>query len=309
MTARKILPLLTEFHYVLEEHDTLEDFTLSSPEPGKPKLHFKLMKDDLTRSILYLRGRADVLFNTLSLTKTNWMKAHGHTVLAAQGHHLAFLGFNYNDSTLKDVRVRRAIALTLPLKDWVEYKFMNWVTLYPDAIQNPDLAEANRLLDEAGYPVKEDGYRFTLKYVTTPVREGNEMAYLNREALRKIGIEVKIKLLESSLFFAKLKSGDFQLFGSVMLRNSEQDAVSDYLAKGSSRNYFHYESPELQKRLESNSKLSWGEVRDLVLRDIPLVPLYEWKHGLVLSDRMIYPPKIEETLDDSFRFLTRLQIK
>ena len=307
--ARKIFPLLKEFDYTAEASPDLQDFLLFPKDASKPILHFKVVRDDLTRSILYLRNSADVLYDTLSLTKTNWMKNHGHPIFEAPGHNLGFLGFQMRDPILKELKVRQAIALALPLQDWIQYKFFNWVILSSDAVQNPDLNRANILLDQAGFPIQPDGFRFHLRYLTTPVREGNEMAYLNREALKKIGIDVQIKLLETSLFFSKLKSGDFQLFGSFISRNSPDEPIYEFFSEHGTRNYFKYQNQSLGARFESNPKLSWDQAKDEILKDLPIIPFYEWKHGLLVSDRIVAPEKIEEKLDESFRFLPLLQLK
>ncbi len=53
---------------------------------------------------------------------------------------------------------------------------------------------------------------------------------------------------------------------------------------------------------------SWDELRPFILEDLPLIPLFSWQHGVLLSKR-IRPSSIRpEFIDDSFRFLKDLQI-
>ncbi|MBC7397015.1 MAG: hypothetical protein H7333_06195 [Bdellovibrionales bacterium] len=299
--ARKIIPLIQVDHYTAELPLKLEDFTLLPADPALPRLHFKTVRDEMARALVFLSAEADVLYDTLTLSRTSWIKRQGTQVLEAPGFNLSFIGFQVKDPILSQLKVRQALALSFPVDDWIRYKFFELVEKVPEA-PKLDLIEAARLLDEAGYPRKEGGLRFTLRYLTTPVREGNEMAFLVREALGKVGVNVEIVPLETSLFYQRLKRGDFQIFGSRMLRNSESDSVADLLSERGARNYFHYAG------LVENT-FSWNEVKAQVLVDIPLVPLYVWKHAAVLSKRISVSDHTQTELDDSFRFLRTLSVQ
>lgn len=298
--ARKIIPLLQEAHYTVTLPLKLDDFVLIPPENSAPKLHFKAIRDEMARALVFMSGDGDVLYDSLSLSRTKWMKSNHTQVIEAPGYSLSFIGFQVNDPVLSNLKVRQAIALCLPVQEWIQYKFFQFVERVPET-PTQDLPRASKLLDEAGYPIQPDGYRFILHYVTTPVREGNEMAMLVREALRKIGIELEIMPLETSLFYQRLKRGDFQVFGSRMLRNSETDSVADLLGAEGQRNYFHY--PALKEKV-----FSWNEVKAQVMQDLPLIPLFVWKHSAVLSDRIQANEKTANQMDDTFRFLTTLRL-
>ena len=301
--AKRIFPLLTEQHYRLENTATNEDFTLFPQDTTRPPLHFIAVREELSRTLLFLSGGADVVFDSISLTKTTWIKEQKKgQVIEAPGYNLSFLGLQYHDSILKDVRVRLAISLALPLSEWIHFKLFDWVTAIPEAPEKPDYTRARSLLDEAGFSVKADGLRFTLRYLTTTVREGNEMAFLVREALRKVEIGLDIQPLETSLFFDRLKRGDFQIFGARFFRSSASDSIADFLSPHGVRNYFQYDGLE-------EGPFTWDEVKTQVVKDLPLIPLFLWKHAAVLSDRIIVPPGFETKLDDSFLFLSLLTLK
>jgi ABC-type transport system substrate-binding protein len=300
--AQRLLPLLKEFHYRVADNHLNEDFYFLPPDPTLPKLHFIYVRDELTRATLFMGDRADVLFDSLSLAKTSWIKKRGAQILEAPGFTLSFIGFQLHDPILKNLRVRQAIQAALPVGDWAHYKYFDWVKPLPEVAQTPDLEKANRLLDNAGFPRSPNGSRFTLQYVTTPVREGNEAAMLVREALKAIGIRVEITPVETSLFYSKLKSANFQIFSGRMIRNGPEDAVSDFLGPHGIRNYFGY--AELPDR-----SFAWDQVKAQVYRDLPMIPLYTWNHSAALSDRLTYLPDAATHLDDSFRFLNTLRIK
>lgn len=296
--ARKILPLI-ESGYRLDPSSDLEEFTLAPPAPDQPHLHFRTVRDELARAILFEKGEADVLFNAVSLSKARWFQKQGARTIEAPGHHLSFIGFNLKDPVLSDLSIRKAILHALPLEHWIHHKFFDRVSPLPAMTGSfqPDLSRKW---------VRNHGSPLRIRFLTTPVREGSELALLVREALAQVGIEVEIVPLESSLFFQKLKRGDFQLFGSRLLRETENDSLADYLLPGRNKNYFSWNPEQLTRSKEAS--LTWAKVEKPVLEQLPFIPLFTWKHGLILSKRIRSennPPRIAE---DSFRFLSTLRL-
>src|SRR5258706_15696030 len=93
---------------------------------------------------------------------------------------LTYLMFQNDDPILKDVRVRRAIALAIDRDKLIRGKLgghavratgllppRHWGYSGDVPRYEYDPAAARRLLDEAGLPVRADGRRFTLTYKTT----------------------------------------------------------------------------------------------------------------------------------------------
>jgi ABC-type transport system substrate-binding protein len=151
--------------------------------------------------------------------------------------------------------------------------------------------------------------RFHLRYYTTPVREGNELASLVREALKKIEIDVDVVTLETSLYFDKIKHGDFDLMSSVFRRMTTHDSIADFLAPHTPRNYFHYETVASTALFQKNPTADWDAVQTLIHEELPFFPLYLWRHGLVLSPRVQAPTDLASRIDETFRFLSELDLK
>lgn len=306
--ARRLLPLIEENHYRLDRISGLDDFRLLPPSAQMPTLRFRVVKDDLTRGVLYARGDADVLYDTLSLAKTHFFQKQGKPILTPEGYHLSYLGFDLRNPILANPEVRRAIRDALPLSLWAQQKYFSLVSPI-DSEKTPDSAAIRTRLDRAGFPENPRGARFSLRYLTTPVREGNELAFLVREALKEVGIRVEVIPLETSLFFSRLKRGDFELFGSRVLRPTRLAPVGDLLRTRAPRNYFGYSNSLVDSYLTTHPQATWDELAPFVKQDLPFIPLFVWRHGLVLSPRLGWihgtPPS---DFDDSFRFLTSLQI-
>ena len=251
----RLQSLIVEKKYTyLSHHD---DFDLIPPDPTHPKLQFHLIKDENTRALLFLKGDADLLYDALSFAKTEWVKkqrvpeqAH---IYSQTGESTSYLAMNAANPVLQNPEIKTAITEALPLKLWVETVFFGWVEL---------LKPESFSLHTLSTPI-------TLHYLTTSSREGQQMAFLTREALGKIGINVEIHIYEPSLFYAKIRKREFDLYSSTSLPGTKN-------------------------------------ILDLPMTET--IPLFRWKHGLILSSRIIMPSDIESKLDYSFRFLSDLQL-
>ncbi|MBU6152930.1 MAG: hypothetical protein KGP28_01385 [Bdellovibrionales bacterium] len=306
--ARKILPLIHEEKYSVSADSTLDRFILIPPDPRSPKLHFRVIRDDLTRGILFDSEKCDVLFDTMSLSKTDFFRRAGAKVSLSKGFHISYLGFNLRSPILSNLAVRRAIQKAIPVPLWIRAKYFGFVEPVPGFEFQADIVGANLELDQAGFSRSGEESRFTLRYLTTPVREGSELAMLIRDALKKIRIAVDIIPLEPSLFFSKLNRSDFDFFGSRIPRSSSVEPVLDFFATGGRRNYFSYSSPDLDRRIRANGATTLEEILPVLRKDLPLIPLFSWNHGVLLSKRIRTPKEGVVVSDDSFRFLSTLQL-
>lgn len=148
------------------------------------------------------------------------------------GASLDVVGFNLHEEgpePFKDVRVRKAIAAAINRTTIAEVVYYGRVealetcvsrapaTLmyYPDRKQ-PDYntAEAERLLDEAGYPRGADGVRFNCRITVDSVAYPwyLKQAELIRDFLREVGISVTVVALETAAWHETVfKNWDFDI--------------------------------------------------------------------------------------------------
>ena len=82
----------------------------------------------------------------------------------------------------------------------------------PDVPRYPrDVARANQLLDEAGYPRGPEGIRLHLVYKTSADAFRVTVARIIASQLREVGIDVEIRSFEFSTFFSDVKKGNYQI--------------------------------------------------------------------------------------------------
>lgn len=129
---------------------------------------------------------------------------------------------NVTDPILSDVRVRKAIAYGIDYDDLNQRVHLGvrrniyypYIALFNEFYRNPkavmpkyDPAMANKLLDEAGWKMGSDGYRYkdgkklTLELSTTTRQDRKDEATVLQAQLKKIGIDIQTKFLASSYFF------------------------------------------------------------------------------------------------------------
>lgn len=310
--GRRFTPLLAE--YRLDPQTAHDVFRFSPLKAGRPALRFTVIRDETTRTLKLLRGEADVLYDSIAISKTEWIRRQrdGLRVYSRSGLNLSYIGFSLRHPILRHREVRIAIAKALPVAEWAKHKLHGWVDLSTEFVSIPYSPDESRAeLDRAGFPAGPDGVRFRLRYYTTPVREGAETALLVQEALRKVGIAVEIVTLDNLLYFQKMKKGDADLFFNRWFRFTEQEPIADYLMTGGNRNYFGYSNEKLDRRLKKNPVLPARDLAKLIESDFPFFPLYTWRHGLILGPRIQVPgdTQVEAELDESFRFLLLLDLK
>ncbi len=267
-------------------------------------LHFFFILDDITKMLKLIRGEVDVAINAISPSQKNWLEkkySDTYKLLDQDGTKVSYLSFNLLDPILKNKEVRKAIALSIPRNEIIEYKLKGMATLantllspmLPESISsdfpyNPKKAE--EILDTAGYP-RTPHHRFILKYKTTPAREGVETAKMIQNALEAIGIHVIIEVVEPSVFYASIRKKSFQLASSRWLGIKDASILYKVLRSGQASNRSSYSDPEMDRLLDQLVQEPEIKKRLPILRalqkksieDLPFFPLWFWNNTFILK--------------------------
>ncbi len=154
-----------------------------------------------------------------------------HLVVSTEGLDgigaMLWIGFNLKKAPLHDRRVRQAIALAIDREFIAQYILRgssmamdgplvpnNPFYAPPDTPSRLDLAEANRLLDEAGYRRDTTGKRMTLEMDYPPNAANLALPlikYLRHSLSRTVGIDLSIrKNRDDTEWSNHVSSGNFQ---------------------------------------------------------------------------------------------------
>ena len=270
-----------------------------------PTFVFVVVRDELQRLMALLRGEIDLAPNALSLTRTRWLvEKHPDrfSLVERPGVNVSYIAFNLRDPILADLRVRKALAHAIPRQDFVDYKMAKFGTLAGSLISpllpegfsisfSEDLLAANRLLDEAGRIRDATGKRFSLKYRTTPVREGMETALVLKESWGKLGIQLELDIVEPAAFLTAVRKGAFQVYSSRWVGVADGSILHRTMRSGSLNNRVHFkdiEADRLLDRLMSTTALEERlpdarALQILMMEQLPYFPLWHWGNAVIVS--------------------------
>jgi peptide/nickel transport system substrate-binding protein len=278
---------------------------------GKAKLdrvRFLVVPDTTTRALELRKGSADVEVNALTpdivLTLEREPKL---SVLRGPGTVLGYMAFNLRDPTLKDARVRQAIAYALDRRPLIHYLMRDaarpaasvlppesWA--YDERVQqySYDPAKARQLLDAAGYPAT-NGVRFHLTMKTSTEESSRAMAAVFQQQLRDVGIALDIRSFEFATFFSDVTHGEFQVYSLRWVGGNEDPDIFQYVfhsAGGANRQF--YRNPRVdalidKARMETDQsvrKQDYAELQQILAQELPYINLWYFDNVVVYSKRV-----------------------
>jgi peptide/nickel transport system substrate-binding protein len=198
--------------------------------PGLPyldELIFRLEPDPSVQMVDMERQEAHIIPLFIDFPGLDRLSQEKHLVATPKGYEalgpINWLAFNLLRKPLDDKRVRQAIAYAMDPEFIIEHLHRGRSRRAPGPIapDSPffsprlhvyplDLERAQRLLDEAGYPRKSDGTRFsvTLDYIPVVPSQFRDVALYLRRQLEKVGIRVQVQKSETFPEWAK-RIGDW----------------------------------------------------------------------------------------------------
>ncbi len=236
-------------------------------------------------------GQVDVTMDVPFTKLATYRTAQPPVLHTVPLHETRYLALNVTRVPLNDARVRRALTLALDRTALVEKVLLGGqrpaLTFIPPGLggyQAPappagDLAEARRLLAEAGFPGGAGFPRLELDtWVNSPVLEAIQQMW--REQL---GLEVTIAQREARIHLAALAAGDYAL--GLVPAIPDYDSPADLFERftsGHPANYPHWANAGYDHLVAAAGRLDAGADRNaayqlaekVLLADAPVIPLY-----------------------------------
>ncbi len=306
---------------VLERYD---DYFI----PGRPYLNgivIRLETDPDAQVVDMKRQEAHLLAIFTNLVGLDRLSDSPHLVVTQRGHEgfgsINWLAFNLLRKPLDDKRVRQSIAYAVD-PDFIIAHLHQGRTrrinspISPDSpFYDPtlpayqvDLDRANKLLDEAGYPVQPDGTRFslTLDYLpVTPSQQRDVALYLERQ-LARIGIKVDVRRSASFPDWAeRIGNWDFDLtmdivnnWGDPVIgvhRTYLCDNIRQGVAWSNTQNYCNPRIDKLLQRAEreldpAKRKTLYREFQQIVVEELPIFWINSLPMHTVYHHELANPP-------------------
>ena len=305
-----ILRELTPYHIALDANP-------SYPAPPRlPHLDIRFVTDTAARVLMLVGGSADLLENAVRMDLVTEVGEQPRVhVESAPSLLLTYMLINNDDPTLRDLRVREAIALAIDRRAVIEARFegravpasgllppTHWAYAADVPRWDRDLPRARKLLDDAGYKPDASGIRLHLVYKTSADAFRVAVARVLAAQLGEVGIEVEVRPFEFGTFFADIKKGNYQIATMQSSEITEPDFYHAYFhssripttANPDGQNRWHYRNADLDRVTEAGRaeldlgkrKVLYAEAQRLVARDLPIIPLWH-EDNVVLTNASV----------------------
>lgn len=275
--------------------------------PGKPYLDriiVKIIADPAARAVAFEDGSVDIGGDTpVPLADLDRLKANPKLGIETRGYEFQAgvqrVEFNLDNPVLKQLKVRQAIASAIDREVIRKIIYYGYATPtasplmpsnpYYDATPSPypfDIARANRLLDEAGYPRKADGTRFALTLDPLPIGDlpARTGEYI-KSALARVGIAVTIRNQDLAAYLKRVytdRQFDFTANGMSNLFDPVVGVARLYTTDNFRpgvpfTNGSHYSNPQIDSLFaqaaresdETKRKQQFAQIQRILERDLP----------------------------------------
>lgn len=287
--------------------------------PKLDRLFFRFARDAEERAAAFETGEVDYgAFNPVPLVDLARFRSNSAFSVEERGYSwespLYFMEFNLSHPILKDRRVRQALACAIdrdallrtawqgygrvavsPVSSRIANYFTDDVRRYAH-----DPAEAERLLDLAGYPRQANGIRFSIDHVYAQGEFEIEMAaHCLRSDLAGVGIDLRLRTGDIATISKTVYTDyDFATRGGkfACMIDPSMGLYRLYWSKShvrgvSNTNASGYANPEMDRIIESvrteidpaRRVALYAAWQRLAMEDLPVIPLIELHYATVYA--------------------------
>ena len=228
-----------------------------------------------------------------------------------------FVGFKIDKEGVSDPAVRKAMVMAVdqkaiaenlyfgevePAYSYISTEALDWnKALTPNLIKT-NVAEANKILDAAGWVKGPDGFRMKDGKKLSPIVYGftgstwQKLMEAIQGDLRKIGVDLRVQLFDATIAWGKMATQEFDMFGMSFPYISAGDALNLYFpsANAPTPNRMNWKDPATDELLtkgitalnEADRAAAYGEVLTKVHEAAVWLPLYHEPMKIAASARL-----------------------
>ena len=278
--------------------------------PYVERITYRIMPDNNEAFAAMERGEVHFCVQDVPCKEVEQFKQKpGLDVMFHPGNAIAFVAFNWQKPMFQDHKVREAIARALdrnPIAEGVcplastpshyYLKQVDWAFNSDSKAPDFDPAEAERLLDDAGFQRGADGTRFEVGLAYRSLYShygvaGNIMA----EQLEKVGIKVNVESVDPVGWTTRFQQqGDFDLLLDSGDIGPDPQLMASFLTSDGPRNSMRYNNPEVDRAFREGRATTdraergqhYRALQTELAKDIARVPFMQ--HGEHLPYRPEY---------------------
>ncbi|MEH6653529.1 ABC transporter substrate-binding protein [Loktanella salsilacus] len=218
-------------------------------------------------------------------------------VVYTASHFSRDLQLNLNHEALGNQQVREAIALAMDRDEMNRLAFNNsWTPGYYAGVSSlqkwinedarfpaHDAEAAEQLLDEAGFPRGDDGWRFSVNVTGPNISDCTAITEILVRQLRDVGIEAELERFDQSTWFSRIQEKQFDISCYFGRYGPDPDAYREHFSTTGARNFMSYSNAELDELAAEANTISdeatrqemYGRIQEIVVRDMPYINVFE----------------------------------
>ncbi len=227
-------------------------------------------------------------------------------VILADSHYGRDIYLNTKREPLSDLTVRQAISYAVDREEMNKLAFAGiWRPAYHAIVNSQDKwlneearfpdydpAKAEELLDEAGYPKNDDGWRFKLSVTNPNFSDCKNMMEVLVQQLRRIGIDARWDQYDGSTWYDKAQKADFDITCYFVRYGPDPDAYREHFSTGGARNFSGYANLEFDRLAnearslndEAERRKRYQQMQALLVNDLPYINLFNVSQPSLIRD-------------------------
>jgi peptide/nickel transport system substrate-binding protein len=299
------------------------------------RIRFVVVPDTITSALELQKGSADLASNVVTLDMVHALEREPNLKIeSGPSSVVIYTNFNVRDPVLKDKRVRQAIACAMDRQEIIDSiwrgqagQASTWLPAGHWAGANDgqleqyphDIARAQKLLDQAGFPAGKDGVRLRITLKTSTDESTRLMAAVLQQQLRAAGIRLEIRSAEFGTFYSDVTKGAFQMYALRWIGSNEDPDIFRYAyssaafpPKGANRG--RYSNARVDGLLaeaagemdQTKRREEYVEVQKILAEELPGIPLW-YPNNEVIHTRRI--ENVRLGLSGNFDFLQEAWVR
>ncbi|PTQ56945.1 MAG: Oligopeptide ABC transporter, periplasmic oligopeptide-binding protein OppA [Candidatus Carbobacillus altaicus] len=287
----------------------------------KPKVQnviFKATTDETNLQLLQT-GETDfeegISVNRDNLDQIDAMGFLDRSMLLNNGY--GYIALNHQNPILQDVKVRQALmygldresavyAYSQGLANVIDVPMTKVSWGYPDEAglinYNYDHDKAAQLLDEAGWKMGDDGYRYKdgqkLKLYFTassPNPVNDALLPIAKENYKALGIEFTAEQMEFNAMIDKMEKGEYDMAFLAVGLGTDPDPYGLFHSNGgTNKEFFRYSDPKVDELIDKGlkeldrdkRKEIYNELFHYLNEQVPILYMYQRYNMNVISSRL-----------------------
>jgi peptide/nickel transport system substrate-binding protein len=297
-------------------------------------IRFRVVPDAVVRALELRKGSADI-GGVNALTPDMAVALERDPNLSVQdqpGTSLTYIAFNFSDPILAHPEVRHALDFATDRASMVKYLYRdqarlangllppdNWASDPNIPVTPYDPAEAEKLLDAAGFPRGPDGIRIHLTLKSSTEEVARTLGETLADQWKRVGVALELRPLENATLQSDIGHGSFQLYTLRWLGANNDPGFFQYVFNSSmmppnGANRGHYVDPALDALLaqyasdsdRAAQKATAWQMEAVIAKDEPYLNL--WVNDVVCVHRKRVT-NIDLSPTGDYNFLERVMVR